>query len=106
MVFGRGTLEGLATHADGDGSDPGHRRLEGLSELFLRPGVPGFIRSDSGPEFVAGHVWRWIATVGAKTAYIEPGSPWENGYVESFNARFRTNCSTGRSSRHCEKPRS
>ena len=63
--------------------------LEALSELFLRRGVPGFIRSDNGPEFVAGSVRRWITTVGAKTAYIEPGSPWENGYVESFNARFR-----------------
>ena len=63
--------------------------LEALSELFLLRGVPGFIRSDNGPEFVAGSVRRWIMTVGAKTAYIEPGSPWENGYVESFNARFR-----------------
>ena len=63
--------------------------LDALSDLFLLRGVPGFIRSDNGPEFVAGHVRRWIATVGAKTAYIEPGSPWENGYVESFNARFR-----------------
>ena len=42
-----------------------------------------------GPEFVAGHVRTWIATVGAQTAYIDPGSPWENGYVESFIARFR-----------------
>lgn len=63
--------------------------LKALSELFLLRGVPGFIRSDNGPEFIVGHVRRWIATVGAKTAYIEPGSPWENGYVESFNARFR-----------------
>ena len=52
-------------------------------------GVPGFIRSGNGPEFVAGHVRRWIATVGAKPATIEPGCPWEHGYVESFNARFR-----------------
>ena len=63
--------------------------LDALSDLFLCRGVPGFIRSDNGPEFVAGHVQHWIATAGAKTAYIEPGSPWENGYVESFNARFR-----------------
>ncbi len=63
--------------------------LEALSELFLLRGVPGFIRSDNGPEFVASHVRRWVATVGAETAYIEPGSPWENGDVESFNARFR-----------------
>ena len=49
----------------------------------------GHIRSDNGPEFVAKAVQEWIGAVGAKTAYIEPGSPWENGYVESFNARLR-----------------
>jgi transposase InsO family protein len=49
----------------------------------------GHIRSDNGPEFVAKAVQGWIAAVGAKTAYIAPGSPWENGYVESFNARLR-----------------
>ena len=48
-----------------------------------------FIRSDNGPEFVAQAVRDWIAAVGAKTAYIEPGSPWENGYCESFNGRVR-----------------
>ena len=63
--------------------------LEALSELILLRGAPGFIRSDNGPEFVAGHVQRWIVAVEAKNAYIEPGSPWENGYVESINARFR-----------------
>ena len=47
------------------------------------------IRCDNGPEFIAQNVRDWIAAVGAKTAYIEPGSPWENGYCESFNARFR-----------------
>ena len=52
-------------------------------------GPPAFIRSDNGPEFVAEKVTSWIAAVGAKTAFIEPGSPWENGYIESFNARFR-----------------
>lgn len=63
--------------------------IDVLSELFLARGVPGHIRSDNGPEFVAEAVRKWIAAVGAKTAYIEPGSPWENGYVESFNARLR-----------------
>ncbi len=63
--------------------------LDALSELFLLRGIPRFIRSDNGSEFVAGSVRRWIAAVGAKTAYIEPGSRWENGYVESFNAWFR-----------------
>ena len=52
-------------------------------------GIPGYIRSDNGPEFVAEAVRRWIAAVGARTAFIEPGSPWENGYIESFNARLR-----------------
>jgi putative transposase len=51
--------------------------------------VPGYIRSDNGPEFIAEAVRDWIAAVGAKTAYIQPGSPLENGYVESFNARLR-----------------
>jgi len=56
--------------------------------LHLR-GVPGHIRSDNGPEFVDRAVQEWIAGVGAKAAYIAPGSPWENGYIESFNARLR-----------------
>ena len=60
-----------------------------LGDLFILRGVPSFIRSDNGPEFVAQAVHDWIKAVGAKTAYIEPGSPWENGYCGSFNARFR-----------------
>ena len=63
--------------------------IDGLGDLFVLHGVPAFIRSDNGPEFVAQAVQDWIAAVGAKTAYIEPGSPWENGYCESFNARLR-----------------
>jgi transposase InsO family protein len=63
--------------------------IEVLADLFILRGVPAYIRSDNGPEFVAEAVQRWINAVGAKTAYIEPGSPWENGYCESFNARFR-----------------
>src|SRR5689334_22107474 len=60
-----------------------------LSDLFILRGVPGHIRSDNGPEFVAEAVQQWITAIGAKTAYIERGSPWENGYIESFNARLR-----------------
>jgi putative transposase len=60
-----------------------------LSDLFLLRGVPGHVRSDNGPEFVAKAVRAWIAAVGATTAYIEPGSPWENGYCESFNSKLR-----------------
>ncbi|MBK0400133.1 IS3 family transposase [Limibaculum sp. M0105] len=63
--------------------------IDALSDLFILRGVPGFIRSDNGPEFIAQAVRHWIAAVGAKTSYIEPGSPWENGYVEGFNAPLR-----------------
>ncbi|MEL6565246.1 MAG: IS3 family transposase [Pseudomonadota bacterium] len=63
--------------------------IDVLSDLFILRGTPSYIRSDNGPEFVAQAVQDWIKAVGAKTAYIEPGSPWENGYCESFNARFR-----------------
>ena len=63
--------------------------IETLAELMLERGTPSHIRSDNGPEFVARAVREWIAAVGARTAYIEPGSPWENGYVESFNSKLR-----------------
>jgi transposase InsO family protein len=63
--------------------------IEVLSDLFVLRGVPAHIRSDNGPEFVAKAVQQWIAVAGAKTAYIERGSPWENGFIESFNARLR-----------------
>ena len=63
--------------------------IDVLTDLFILRGPPAFIRSDNGPEFVAEAVRDWISAVGAKTAYIEPGSPWENGYCESFNARLR-----------------
>ncbi len=52
-------------------------------------GVPEHLRSDNGPEFVAKDLRQWLAETGAKTLYIEPGSPWENGYCESFNSRLR-----------------
>ena len=61
--------------------------IDVLTDLFILRGVPCYIRSDNGPEFVAEAVRKWISAVGARTAYIEPGSPWENGYIESFNAR-------------------
>jgi transposase InsO family protein len=63
--------------------------IDVLSDLFILRGVPGHIRSDNGAEFIAKVVQEWIAAVGAKTAYIAPGSPWENGFIESFNARLR-----------------
>jgi putative transposase len=63
--------------------------IDVLSDLFILRGVPGHVRSDNGPEFVAKAVQEWITAVGARTAYIAPGSPWENGFIESFNARLR-----------------
>jgi transposase InsO family protein len=63
--------------------------IDVLSDLFILRGVPEHVRSDNGPEFVATAVQEWIAAVGARTAYITPGSPWENGFIESFNARLR-----------------
>ena len=63
--------------------------IDVLSDLFILRGVPGHVRSDNGSEFIAQAVQDWIKAAGAKTAYIAPGSPWENGYVESFNARLR-----------------
>jgi transposase InsO family protein len=63
--------------------------IDALSDLFILRGVPGHVRSDNGPEFIARTVREWIVAVGAKTAFIEPGSPWENGYCESFNSKLR-----------------
>jgi len=63
--------------------------LERLTDLFVRRGVPGHVRSDNGSEFTATAVREWLAKVGVRTLYIEPGSPWENGYVESFNGKLR-----------------
>lgn len=63
--------------------------LERLSDLFVRRGVPMYIRSDNGSEFTATAVRQWLQRVGVKTLFIEPGSPWENGYVESFNGKLR-----------------
>jgi transposase InsO family protein len=65
------------------------RSADVLSDLFILQGIRAYIRSDNGPEFLTKAVQEWIAVVGAKTAYIERGSPWENGYIESFNARLR-----------------
>jgi putative transposase len=63
--------------------------LEELSHLFIVRGIPQHIRSDNGSEFTAKEVRRWLSDLEVKTLFIEPGSPWENGYVESFNGRLR-----------------
>jgi putative transposase len=60
-----------------------------LADVMVWKGVPEHIRSDNGPEFVAKDLRKWLADTGAKTLYIEPGSPWENGYCESFNSKLR-----------------
>ncbi len=63
--------------------------LECLGDLFVRRGIPDHIRSDNGAEFTAHAVRKWLKRLGIKTLYIEPGSPWENGYIESFNGKLR-----------------
>jgi transposase InsO family protein len=63
--------------------------LERLAWLMATRGVPGHVRSDNGAEFTAKAVREWLGKVGVKTLYIEPGSPWENGYIESFNGKLR-----------------
>ena len=63
--------------------------IDTLSDAMILHGVPAHIRSDNGPELVARNLRQWLQTIGAKTLYIEPGSPWENGYCESFNRKLR-----------------
>ena len=63
--------------------------LDVLTELFVERGTPQYLRSDNGPEMTANAVRDWLDRVGVKTLFIEPGSPWENGYIESFNGRLR-----------------
>jgi len=62
---------------------------ECLTELFCSQGVPEHIRSDNGPEFTSYRIRRWLGELEARTLFIEPGSPWENGYIESFNGKLR-----------------
>ena len=63
--------------------------LDRLVQLFVDRGAPAYLRSDNGPEFIATAVREWLGKVGVSTLYIEPGSPWENGYGESFNGKLR-----------------
>ncbi len=60
-----------------------------LAKLFTTHGAPRYLRCDNGPEFIAGAVKNWLTQSGVETLYIEPGSPWQNAYSESFNSRFR-----------------
>jgi putative transposase len=63
--------------------------IDKLFNLFILRGIPEHIRSDNGPEFTAKAVKRWLSRLGVKTLFIDPGSPWENGYIESFNGKMR-----------------
>ena len=63
--------------------------IDSLADLFILKSVPSYIRSDNGPEFTAKALREWITRIGAKTLFIEPGSPWENGYNESFNGKLK-----------------
>ncbi len=69
--------------------------IETLADVMLWRGVPEYLRSDNGPEFVAKELRKWLATLGTGTLYIESGSPWENGYCESFNGKLRDECLNG-----------
>ena len=63
--------------------------IEVLSALFIMVGIPEHLRSDNGPELTAKALRQWLSNLGVNTLFIEPGSPWENGYIESFNGKFR-----------------
>lgn len=65
---------------------------QALEEMMERYGTPEYVRSDNGPEFIADHLKGWLMKRGIRTLYIEPGHPWENGFVESFNGKFRDEC--------------
>jgi len=82
--YGRKSLEGLVKR-----KIKSHDVIDTLAELFCAYGAPEYIRSDNGPEFTAKVVQRWLKNVGVKTLYIEPGSPWENDYIESYNGKMR-----------------
>ena len=66
-----------------------------LTQLFVERGPPASLRSDNGPEFTAHAVRAWLPRVGVTTLFIHPGSPWENGSVESFNGKLRDECLNG-----------
>jgi len=69
--------------------------IDTLADVMLERGIPEHIRSDNGPEFIARELRQWLGRVGTQTLYIERGSPWENGYCESFNGKLRDECLNG-----------
>lgn len=66
-----------------------HDVIDALTNLFVTRGLPKYIRSDNGPEFIANMLREWLQRLNVETLFIEPGSPWENGYIESFNGKLR-----------------
>ena len=84
------TRECLCIHVDRRINADKVQRI--LTRLVAEHGAPGFIRSDNGSEFIEKKLRAWIDEAGIKTIYIDPGSPWQNGYIESFNARLREEC--------------
>ena len=90
--YGRGQAGPLLIFSGGvHGNEPSgvEALLEVFADLMVEHGVPQHIRSDNGLEMVAEELRDWLQHMGTRTAYIEPGSPWENGYCESFNGRLR-----------------
>jgi len=81
------TRECLCTHVAR--SITGEDVIGVLAAVMMERGVPAHLRSDNGPEFVATAVRSWLTSIGTSTLFIQPGSPWENAYIESFNSRFR-----------------
>jgi putative transposase len=71
---------------------PAKTVIQVLERVFAERGRPAYLRSDNGPEFTARAIQRWMKSQGVQTRYIEPGSPWQNGYAESFNGKFRDEC--------------
>jgi len=69
--------------------------IEQLANAMVVHGIPEYIQSDNGPEFMAKGIRRWLSGIGVKTTYVEPGSPWENGFCESFNGTLRDNLLDG-----------
>jgi putative transposase len=84
------TKEGMAIEVDG--RIRSHRVIEVLARLVSERGVPLYLRSDNGPEFVSRALLKWIVDQGIATALIDPGKPWQNGTAESFNGKFRDEC--------------
>ena len=91
-MAGRGVLPGFIRSASGCRVIDADGVVETVEEIAAARGAPGHLRMDNGPEFVADALRDWCRLSGTATAYIEPGSPWENGHIESFNGRLRDEC--------------